>query len=98
MGLADRERKIPITIDSRFRVGSVGKMFTAVAALQPIEAGRLDLSESVGSYLPDYPNRDIASKVTIHHLLSHKGGTGDHLVEDWRNNHAGALYQSSVSK
>jgi CubicO group peptidase (beta-lactamase class C family) len=82
-GLANREHKIPITIDSRFRVGSVGKMFTAVAALQLIEAGRLDLSESVGTYLPDYPNRDIASKVMIHHLLSHKGGTGDHLVAEF---------------
>ena len=82
-GLADRERKIPITIESRFRVGSVGKMFTAVAALQLIEAGRLDLSESAGTYLPDYPNRAIASKVTIQHLLSHKGGTGDHLVPEF---------------
>jgi D-alanyl-D-alanine carboxypeptidase len=82
-GLADRDLKIPITIDSRFRVGSVGKMFTAVAALQLIEAGRLDLSESVSTYLPDYPNRDIASKVTIHHLFSHKGGTGDHLVAEF---------------
>jgi len=70
-GFADRERKLPITTDSKFRVGSVGKMFTAVAALQLVDAGRLDLSESVGTYLPDYPNREIASKVTIHHLLSH---------------------------
>jgi D-alanyl-D-alanine carboxypeptidase len=82
-GLADRKRKIPITINSRFRVGSVGKMFTAVAALQLIDAGRLDLSKSVGTYLPDYPNRDIALKVTIHHLLSHKGGTRDHLVPEF---------------
>jgi len=52
-------------------------MFTAVAALQLIESGTLTLDGEVGRYIPDYPNKDVASTVTIRHLLTHTGGTGD---------------------
>ncbi|HKD91100.1 MAG TPA: serine hydrolase domain-containing protein, partial [Terriglobales bacterium] len=76
-GLADRERKIPNTLKSRFRIGSMNKMFTAVATLQLVQAGKLDLNTPIGKYLTDYPNQEIAGKVTIHQLLTHTGGTGD---------------------
>lgn len=76
-GLADREHKTPNTLKTRFRIGSMNKMFTAVATLQLAQAQKLDLKETVGKYLTDYPNKDIASKVTIQQLLSHTGGTGD---------------------
>jgi len=76
-GLADRERTIPNTLDTRFRVGSMNKMFTAVAILQLVQAGKIKLGDPLGKYVPDYPNRDVATKVTIHHLLTHTGGTGD---------------------
>jgi CubicO group peptidase (beta-lactamase class C family) len=55
----------------------MNKMFTAVATLQLVEAGELALDEPIATYLPDYPNADLASKVTVRHLLSHTGGTGD---------------------
>jgi CubicO group peptidase (beta-lactamase class C family) len=45
--------------------------------LQLVEAGELELDEPIATYLPDYPNEDLASKVTVRHLLSHTGGTGD---------------------
>ncbi len=76
-GFADRERKTPNTLKTRFRIGSMNKMFTAVATLQLAQAGKLGLNDAVGKYLPDYPNKDIATKVTIHELLTHTGGTGD---------------------
>jgi D-alanyl-D-alanine carboxypeptidase len=76
-GLADREKKIPNTLKTRFRIGSMNKMFTAVAALQLVQSGKLDLKAPLGKYLTDYPNKDVASKVTIEQLLSHQGGTGD---------------------
>ncbi|WP_426687447.1 serine hydrolase domain-containing protein [Rhodanobacter ginsengiterrae] len=75
-GPADRAAGTPATPDTRFRLGSMNKMFTAVATLQLVQAGKLSLDGSVGQYLPDYPNRDIA-KVTIRQLLTHAGGTGD---------------------
>ncbi len=76
-GLADRERGIANTPLTQFRVGSMNKMLTAVAALQLVQAGALRLDAPLGTYLPDYPNREMALKVTPHHLLTHTGGTGD---------------------
>lgn len=77
VGLADRDRAIPNTLQTRFRIGSMNKMVTAVAILQLVEAGKIDLTAGVGDYLTDYPNADVAATVTIHHLLTHTGGTGD---------------------
>jgi CubicO group peptidase (beta-lactamase class C family) len=76
-GLADREQKIPNTVKTRFRIGSMNKMFTAVAILQLVEAGEVELTAPLGTYLTDYPNQEVAEQVTIHHLLTHTGGTGD---------------------
>jgi len=76
-GLADREHKLPNMLNTRFRIGSMNKMFTAVAILQLAQAGKLGLNDPLGKYLTDYPNKDVASQVTIHHLLTHTGGTGD---------------------
>ena len=76
-GFSDREKKIRNTLKTRFRIGSMNKMFTAVATLQLAQSGKLDLKAPFGNYLTDYPNKDVASKVTIEQLLSHTGGTGD---------------------
>jgi D-alanyl-D-alanine carboxypeptidase len=76
-GLADRSRRIPNTLRTRFRIGSMNKMFTAVAILQLVEAGKVKLTAPLGTYLPGYPNREVATKVTIHQLLTHTGGTGN---------------------
>jgi len=76
-GRANRETGAPVTLDTRFRIGSMNKMFTSVAILQLVEAGKLSLDDPIGKYLTDYPNKDVASKVTVRHLLTHTGGTGD---------------------
>jgi CubicO group peptidase (beta-lactamase class C family) len=76
-GLADREKKTPNTLKTRFRLGSMNKMFTAVATLQLVQNGKLDLKAPFGNYLTGYPNKDVASKVTIEQMLTHTGGTGD---------------------
>jgi D-alanyl-D-alanine carboxypeptidase len=76
-GLADRDAHTPNRIDTQFRFGSMGKLFTAVAILQLAQAGRINLFAPVGTYLKDYPNQEIATGVTINQLLTHTGGTGD---------------------
>jgi CubicO group peptidase (beta-lactamase class C family) len=76
-GLADRDGKVANTLDTRFRLGSMNKMFTAVSVLQLVQAGKIELHAPLGRYVTDYPNQDVATKVTIHHLLTHTGGTGD---------------------
>lgn len=85
-GLADREKKTPNTLKTRFRIGSMNKMFTAVATLQLTQRGKLDLKAPFGNYLTDYPNKDVASKVTIEQLLSHTGGTGDIFGPEYEKN------------
>ncbi len=76
-GLSDRDKGIPNKLNTRFRIGSMNKMFTATAVLQLVQAGKMKLEDPVGKYLSDYPNKDIATKVTIHQLLTHTGGTGE---------------------
>jgi D-alanyl-D-alanine carboxypeptidase len=76
-GLADRETGKPVSHDTQFRIGSMNKMFTTVAIFQLIEAGKLSLSDPLIKFLPAYPNQELAAKVTIRHLLTHTGGTGD---------------------
>jgi D-alanyl-D-alanine carboxypeptidase len=76
-GMADREKKIPNTLETRFRIGSMNKMFTATSILQLVQAGKISLNDPMGKYITDYPNKEVASKVTIQHLLMHTGGTGD---------------------
>ena len=76
-GRADREQNIPNSPDTRFRAGSMHKMLTAVSVLQLVQQGQVSLNATLDTYLPDYPNVELASKVTIHHLLTHTGGTGN---------------------
>ena len=85
-GRADREAGTPTTPDTRFRIGSMNKMFTAVATLQLVEAGKLALDDPIGKHLPDYPNKDVASNVTVRHLLTHTGGTGDIFGPEFEQN------------
>lgn len=82
-GLADREKEKPNQLSTQFRIGSMNKMFTATATLQLVQAGKLQLTDPVGKILTDYPNQDVARKVTIHHLLTHTGGTGDIFGPDF---------------
>ena len=76
-GQEDRATGKPVKLDTLFRIGSMNKMFTAVAILQLVEAGKVALQNTVDTYLPDYTNRDVAEKVTLRELLNHTGGTGD---------------------
>jgi len=85
-GLADREKQVKNTVDTRFRMGSMNKMFTAVALLQLVQAGKVKLDAPIGTYLKAYPEKTIAKTVTPHHLLSHTGGTGDIFGPEYEKN------------
>ena len=76
-GLADRTLGVPIAIDTKFNLGSMNKMFTAVSILQLVEQGRLSVGDRIIDVLPDYPNWEVAAAVTIDQLLTHTAGMGD---------------------
>jgi len=72
-GQANMEWNIPNTPDTRFRLGSITKQFTATVILQLVEQGKIKLDAKLSDYLPDY-RKDTGEKVTIHHLLTHTSG------------------------
>ena len=76
-GQANRSWGVPNAPDTRHRVASVTKQFTAALVLQLVESGDLALDAPVTRYLPDYPAAQ-GDRVTVHHLLSHTGGVPDH--------------------
>ncbi len=71
-GQANVEWSIPNGLDTRFRLGSITKQFTAAAILQLVEQGKLQLTDPVAKYYTDAP--ETWSGVTIHHLLNHTSG------------------------
>jgi D-alanyl-D-alanine carboxypeptidase len=75
-GIANKATNAPIDLNTKFNLGSMNKMFTAVAVAQLAQAGKLSFTDTVGKRLPDYPNKEVADKVTIHHLLTHTSGMG----------------------
>ncbi len=76
-GRRDAERDDAVTPETRFNLASAGKMFTAVAVLQQVAAGRLSLDTHVAEVLPDYPARAFADHATVSELLTHTAGAGD---------------------
>lgn len=72
-GYANFELLSPNEVDTKFRLASVTKQFTAMAVMQLVERGALRLEGTISEYLPDYP-KETGSKVTIHHLLTHTSG------------------------
>jgi CubicO group peptidase (beta-lactamase class C family) len=76
-GRADANETVPNTLDTKFFFASQGKMFTAISVFQQIEKGRVSLNDKVGKFFPEYPNREIATRVTVRMLLAHTGGMGE---------------------
>lgn len=70
-GYANVEHRIPVTPETKFRIGSVTKQFTAAAILKLQENGKLSVDDKLSKFIPDYPRGD---EVTIHHLLTHTSG------------------------
>lgn len=77
VGLADKVKKTPNQINTKFNLGSINKIFTQISVNQLIEQGKLAWDDKLGKFLPDYPNRDAREKVTIKQLVEMQSGIGD---------------------
>ncbi|MEC7584096.1 MAG: serine hydrolase domain-containing protein [Planctomycetota bacterium] len=71
-GFIDLENKVPATWQSVYRLASISKVVTAVAVLQLVEQGKLDLDTPVGAYLDEWPEKRWP--VTARQLLCHQAG------------------------
>ena len=73
-GMADREAGRPNDLETAFNLGSINKFFTGIAIRQLSAAGKLNLDSSLARAWPDYPNQDVANRVTIRQILEHRAG------------------------
>lgn len=82
-GLAERRFGVPIDRQTKFHIGSINKMFTAVAIAQLVEAGKLSWDDTLAQRVPEYPDHEAAEKITVWHLLHHTAGLGDFFVPEF---------------
>jgi D-alanyl-D-alanine carboxypeptidase len=78
-GMADRGTSRPNDLETAFNLGSINKVFTQTAIMQLVAAGKLNLDSTLAKYWPDYPNREVARKVSIRQLLRHTSGIGGNI-------------------
>jgi len=83
-GFADRDKKSPNNVDTKFNLGSMNKIFTRICIDQLVAAGKLAYTDKLGKWLPDYPNADARDKVTIAQLLTMRSGIGDFFGEKYQ--------------
>jgi CubicO group peptidase (beta-lactamase class C family) len=81
-GFADRARRIPNTIATRFNVGSINKTFTQLAAGQLVAQGKLALTDTLGKFFPEYP-QETTRAATIQQLLDHSAGIADFFGDEF---------------
>jgi CubicO group peptidase (beta-lactamase class C family) len=88
-GEASKRYHVPNTLETRINLGSANKMFTEIATMQLVEAGKIKLSDPVSAYLDDtWLAPDIARRITVGELLGHTSGLGDFFDDLWPQSRA----------
>lgn len=80
-GMADRAKRVPNDVETKFNLGSMNKMFTAVAIAQLVAEGKLRFDDPLSKFYPDFPNAQDARKIRVEHLLTHTSGLGGYFNE-----------------
>ena len=82
LGFADKETNVPASKDTKFRIGSITKTFTAVLTFKAVQEGKLSLNDPIVKFFPDaqIPN---AEKITVDMLLYHRSGLRDAINDDF---------------
>lgn len=100
IGFSQVKDRLPFTRNTLFQSASVGKMFTSTRILQLVKAGKINLTQPVNKYLPDWklPNLD---KINIHHLLTHTSGLAsawDHPDYDFKKEYTAAELKKLIEE
>ena len=75
-GYADFAWGVKNKVDTKFRIYSISKQFTAMIVMQLVQEGKIDLDEPITTYLPYY-RKDTGDKITVNNLLTHSHGIPD---------------------
>src|ERR1041384_1121601 len=75
--ISGNEKK-PLTAETKYRIASITKMYTAVMIFQLVEEGKLKLTDTLDKFFPQIPN---ANRITIAHILAHRSGIHDSLID-----------------
>ena len=92
-GMANKDFNVPNQIDTKFNLGSMNKMFTAVAVAQLVERGKLSFDDPLSKFLPDFLDPASAEKIKVKHLLTHTAGLGGFFSKAWQES-SRALYRT----
>lgn len=85
-GLQSKEYGVPNNLETKFNIGSIDKIFTKIAIGQLLEQGKIaSVDDKLEKYLPDYPNHEVASAVTLRQILNMQSGIGDFFGPDFRS-------------
>lgn len=88
-GVADLEKKTAVTTEARYRVGSLTKLLTVAALLRLVDQERLELDDTVGEHLADFPH----AAITLRQLAGHLGGIRHYSEEEFLN---GTHYENAT--
>lgn len=92
-GIANKDFNVANRIDTKFNLGSMNKMFTAIAVAQLVERGKLSFDDPLSKFVPDFPDKEAAAKIRIKHLLTHTAGLGGYFSKTW-NESSRAMYRT----
>ena len=84
-GYANVEKKIPFTPTSPTPIASIAKPMTAIAIMQLVEQGRVDLDAPIQAYIPEFPKK-AQGTITVRQLLQHSAGIGEYASNKEREN------------
>lgn len=92
-GIANRNFQIPNNVNTKFNLGSVGKLFTSVAIAQLVQQHKITLDTSICKIIPDWVNDKRACAITIQQLLIHAAGLGSYMNDQhWKLGADSGLY------
>lgn len=80
-GFANKKAKIENKIDTKFNIGSINKVFTAIGTLQLIQSGKLGLNDKLTQYVPELTKKGV-DQITLKHLLQMRSGYGSYFSSE----------------
>ncbi|MFN8258809.1 MAG: serine hydrolase domain-containing protein [Bacteroidales bacterium] len=94
-GFSDLEKTLPIDENSLFGIASGGKMFTALCIAKLVEENKIKYNDNITKYIDGFADKDKASKITVHHLLSHTSGVEQYW---WGQNSEAFMKANSINE